>query len=205
MPEHITEWLGAYLDGELRGARLRHVETHLSDCETCQMELDELCGLSVLLRETSPLADFLPRERFIANLTLNLPRQNGATQTPRAAEFGWWMIPVGIILAWIFMQLSAYISTALLAAVNLGLFGEGFSWLWGESTRQSLWFAWLTRLVGEPAGSLTLLNTLDLFLRDLVSHYFWQAVLGLGYLVWLIRSWQKKASNSESLSRVQNV
>jgi hypothetical protein len=205
MSEHITEWLGAYLDAELRGARLLQVENHLSECVACQAELDELRGLSALLRETPPTADFLPRERFIANLTLNLPRQTGTTQTPKATELGWWMIPVGIILAWIFMQLSAYISAALLTAVNLGLLGEGLSWLWGGAVRQSIWFAWLVNLIGEPAGSLALFNTIDLFLRDLFSHYSWQAMLGIVYLGWLARVWQKQTGSFSNFREVMNV
>jgi hypothetical protein len=205
MSEHITEWLGAYLDTELRGARLRQVENHLSECAACQKELDDLRGLSALLRETPLPDDFLPRERFVANLTLSLPRQTRTTQTPKATELGWWMIPVGIILAWIFMQLSAYISTVLLVAVNLGLLGEGLSWLWGGAVRQSIWFAWLVNLIGEPSGNLALFNTIDLFLRDLFSHYFWQAMLGILYLAWLVRAWQKQTANSGSLSQTSNV
>jgi hypothetical protein len=201
MPEHITEWLGAYLDEELRGARLQQVENHLSECATCQMEFDELRGLSGLLREALPPADFLPRERFIANLTLSLPRQNGTTQTPRAAELGWWMIPIGIIVAWIFMQLSATISTVLLAAVSLGLLDEGLSWLWGGAARQTIWFMQLVDIFLGSALNLTLVNDIALFLHNLVFHYFWQAILGLAYLAWLVHAWQKQATNSGNLSR----
>ena len=201
MSDHITQWLGAYLDGELRGSRIRQVESHLSDCQKCQLELDELRGLSALLHETPPPDGFLPRERFVANLTLNLPRQNGTAKTPGPIELGWWLVPIVLIVIWIFVQLSAYISAALLTAFNLGLLGNGLSWLWGDSARQSLWFAWLINLVGEPAGSLALLNTIDLFLRDFFGHYFWQAVLGLVYLAWLMRAWQKQTTNSGNFSR----
>ena len=31
MPEHVTDWLGAYMDGELRGLMLHKVEEHLSE------------------------------------------------------------------------------------------------------------------------------------------------------------------------------
>lgn len=205
MSEHITAWLGAYLDDELRGATLRQVENHLSECAACQMELDDLRGLSSLLRETPAPVNFLPRERFVANLTLNLPRQTGTTQTPGLVELGWWLLPLAIFLAWVFMQLTATISAALLTAVNLGLLGEGLSWLWGGAARQSLWFGWLVRLIGEPAGSLALFNTIDMFLRDLFSHYFWQAILGIIYLAWLARSWQKQIVNSGSFSQPKTV
>jgi len=53
MNEHVTEWIGAYHDGELRGARLLQVESHLLDCAACQAELDALSALSTLLQEDS--------------------------------------------------------------------------------------------------------------------------------------------------------
>ena len=50
MIEHVNEWLGAYLDGELRGLRLRQVESHLAECSVCHSELESLRNLSALLR-----------------------------------------------------------------------------------------------------------------------------------------------------------
>jgi anti-sigma factor RsiW len=50
MSNHVTEWLNAYLDGELHGSRLYHVEEHLAACEFCQAELESLDHLSALLQ-----------------------------------------------------------------------------------------------------------------------------------------------------------
>lgn len=73
MSEHVTEWLGTYLDGELRGSRLRHVEEHLARCQACQAELRALQSLSMRLREV-PVPRFTPSERFTAQVSLRLPR-----------------------------------------------------------------------------------------------------------------------------------
>ena len=54
MSEHVTEWLNAYLDGELHGARLRQVENHLAECAECRAELDECAELSALLQRNRP-------------------------------------------------------------------------------------------------------------------------------------------------------
>ena len=51
MSNHITEWLSAYFDGELKGRQLQQVEEHLAECEACQAELESLHGLSVMLHE----------------------------------------------------------------------------------------------------------------------------------------------------------
>ena len=60
MNEHVTPWLGAYHDGELRGRRLQQVETHLAHCAACRAELEELRALSALLQE-SPVPETFTR------------------------------------------------------------------------------------------------------------------------------------------------
>ena len=52
MSNHVTEWLNAYLDAELHGSQLQHVEAHLAECQACQSELESLERLSGLLQES---------------------------------------------------------------------------------------------------------------------------------------------------------
>ena len=92
MPDHVSEWLGAYHDGELGGARLRQTEQHLAACATCQAELDEMRGLSTLLQDTAAKGDFLPTEHFVANLALRMPRRSEQSQSLNALTIGWWLI-----------------------------------------------------------------------------------------------------------------
>ena len=77
MPKHITEWLNAYLDGELHGNRLQHVEAHLAECRACQSELKALERLSGLLHEI-PAPEFTSPERFAAQVNLRLPHQQNS-------------------------------------------------------------------------------------------------------------------------------
>lgn len=78
MVEHVSQWLGAYLDDELRGLERERVKTHLAECDTCQAELKSLQNLSILLRETPLRVDFTPAERFTAQVALRLPRRRPA-------------------------------------------------------------------------------------------------------------------------------
>jgi len=64
MSNHVTEWLNAYLDGELKGKQHHQVEEHLVECDTCQAELESLQSLSALLQEV-PEAEFTSNEHFI--------------------------------------------------------------------------------------------------------------------------------------------
>jgi hypothetical protein len=202
MPEHVTDLLGAYLDKELRGTSLHRVQNHIEQCEQCRAKLDEMQELSALLRE-SPAQDFLPTERFIANLTLKLPRQTTPRQTRKTADLGWWLIPIGVIGAWLFVQLTLTLTSWVMIATDLGLLGDSLAWFnIGNATRQATWFNLLVNLVGSPAENLSFLNRVDLFLQDFSKHYIWQTALGLLYLTWLARWWlaHKKQDHNFSLS-----
>jgi hypothetical protein len=204
MSDHVTQWLGAYLDGELRGALLRQVSNHLENCDHCQAELDEMRGLSALLHEATPVGEFLPAERFVANLNLNLPRQTEATQTRKVVEIGWWLIPAGVIVTWVFVQVTFQLSALLMTVSNVGLFGDSLAWLSLSGTRQTAWFGLLLNTFGNSAETLALINSIDLFIQDLTRHFFWQAALGLVYLAWLVRWWlgqQNQTTTAGNFSR----
>lgn len=193
MTKHMTEWLGAYLDRELSGPQRHQVESHLADCEICQARLDELQTLSTLLHDTVPAREFIPTERFIANLTLNLPRQTTETRPRKALEIGWWLIPVGVLGAWAFLQVTFSLSSLVQAVSDAGLLGSNFVWLQGNPS-QTEWFATLMQFFGGQLGftgqtALTYLNNADLFIQNLTGHLIWQALLATLYLGWLASWW----------------
>jgi predicted anti-sigma-YlaC factor YlaD len=193
MSEHIIQWLGAYHDGELSGLRLRQVEQHLAECAECRAELDGLQGLAELLQGTAPAGDFLPTERFVANLTLNLPRQPEPPQPHRILEIGWWLIPVGLLGAWVFVQVTFALSTLALAAADTGLLGSNLAWLPGNAPQME-WFTTVMNLFGNQIGltgqfALAELNEANLFVAQLLGRLLPQAVLAVLYLGWLGAWW----------------
>jgi anti-sigma factor RsiW len=139
MANHVTEWLGAYHDGELHGARLRHVEGHLAECATCQAELDEIRNLSALIQDTSSSGDFLPSERFVANLALSLPRQSEQLQPCNAQNWLVRLIPVGLLGIWLFIDITLSLSSLVTLAADGGLLGSNLAWLQGNPS-QMKWF-----------------------------------------------------------------
>src|SRR5678815_4630404 len=120
MSNHVTEWLNAYLDGELKGNRLQHVQEHLAECTTCQDELDTLQSLSGLL-QTVPAPEFPSPERFVTQVNLLLPQKRITTPGTRLFEVGWWLIPVGLLAVWVFISTAALLGDAMSAAKNFGL------------------------------------------------------------------------------------
>ena len=105
MSDHVLELLGAFMDGELQGGQLRKVEVHLEECQACQEELQSLQDLSAMLH-SAPLPNFPAPERLAAEVALRLPRLPVKPLSHRAREFGWWLAPVSLILAWIFFSRS---------------------------------------------------------------------------------------------------
>lgn len=204
MPEHITQWLDAYHDGELRGARLRQVESHLAECAECQSELEGMQGLSALLHETAPTGDFLSTERFVANLTLNLPRQpERAHPRNRGVEIGWWLVPVGLLGTWVFIQITLALTNVALFVSDAGLLGSNFAWLQGNPPQMG-WFAASMSLFGNQVGAtgqfaLSALHDAHLFVTKVMGSLLPQLLLALLYLGWLSAWWLRyQAQSSQS-------
>lgn len=208
MADHITEWLGAYHDGELQGARLRQVEQHLTECTDCQAALEELRGLSALLQETPVGEGFLPAERFVANLNLNLPRRPQQPPARRWQMIAWWAIPVSLLAAWLFVNTTLWLGALAGWAVNAGLISRDAAWLQG-SMPQMDWYAPAMNLAGSWAGApgqatLMLLHDVQLVLGQLLASLIPQALLAAGYVAWLFAWWLRShpgqvGRNSESI------
>lgn len=193
MVNHVTEWLGAYHDGELHGARLRHVEGHLVECATCQAELDEIRNLSTLLQDTSSIGDFPHSERFVANLAISLPRQSEQPQTPNVLKIAWWLIPVGLLGIWLFIDITLSLSSVVTLAVDAALLSGNLVWLQGNPL-QMQWFATAMNLFGNQLGApgreiLSVLNDANLFTTQLARILIPQAIVAVSYLGWLLFWW----------------
>lgn len=206
MVKHITAWLSAYLDGELPDEQLRQVEKHLAWCDECQAELEQTRNLSALLHETVPTDEFLPTERFVSNLTLNLPRQPEHSQPRRVLEIGWWLIPVAALGVWLFFEITFSLSSVILTASETGLLGNGLSWLQGNPP-QTRWFSLAMDLFGGQLGLtgkfiLSALNDLSLFIHDMTRGFIWQALLAILYLGWLASWWWRQSNQAISANPV---
>ena len=206
MVKHITPWLNAYLDDELPDAQLRQVEKHLTECDECQAELEQTQKLSALLHETAPTDEFLPTERFVANLTLNLPRRPEHSRPRKALEIGWWLIPIGALGVWLFLQITFSLSSVVLTISETGLLDNGLSWLQGNMP-QARWFSLTMDLFGGQIGItgsfiLSALNDLSLFIQDLTSRFIWQSLFATLYLGWLASWWLRQSNRSISENTV---
>ncbi len=121
MSEHVTAWITAYHDGELSGARLRQVVSHLHECAACRAELDSLEGLSALLQESPAMPERTSSERFVAQVRLRLPPHASPSARMQALKAGWLALPLAMLGVWAFLQAVLVVSgLALIALPFLG-------------------------------------------------------------------------------------
>jgi predicted anti-sigma-YlaC factor YlaD len=190
MSKHVTEWLNAYLDGELRGNRLLRVEIHLVECEACQAELESLDRISNLLHEASAPAFILP-ERLAARVRLRLPARQGSLHSRRILEVGWWMIPVGLLGLWIFSNTSFFMGDILSTAANLGLLAGASGWLEIGSSSQAYWTASLGQIGVLSGNGFNWAASTEAFARSSLSQFMVQISIALLYLSWLAIWWAR--------------
>ncbi len=194
MIEHATQWLGAYLDGELKGVRLHQVETHLAQCAACRMELEQLRKMSALLHTPDPSGRFQPTGRFVNGLMLRLPRRPERIFRRPAAGFVHWLVPAGILGTWFLFQFALGLGGLISAAGDAGLLGSVTAWL-PSIPQQTTWFGATLNVFGSQLGgsgkaTLDLLNQADLFLTNVIVLLAIQFGLAMVYWTWLALFWR---------------
>lgn len=188
MPNHITEWLNAYLDGELHGNRLHHVEKHLTECASCRSELESLQSLSRLLHKV-PAPDFTSPERFTAQVNLLLPQKPVAAPRNRLFEIGWWMIPVGLLAVWVFINTATIVSNIVSTANNLGMVDSANTLLISGATDPTNWTSTLSQLGFLKNNSLQWIDMTENYTKSVLPQFVWQVSIALLYLTWIAIWW----------------
>lgn len=191
MSNHVSEWLNAYHDGELRGNRLRSVEAHLAECELCQAELDSLADLSDLLQEVRA-PEMVSAERFAAQVNLRLPRSRSVPPGTRLTEVGWWMIPVGLLASWVFISTALILSDVLSMAGNLGLLSGLSEWL-ASGPENNVYLSTTIGQAGLLSGNgLNWAESLETITRVSVPQIILQVSIALLYLSWIAIWWARR-------------
>jgi hypothetical protein len=188
MSKHVSEWLSAYHDGELRGSQLHQVEMHVAECELCQAELESLDTLSSLLHEV-PTPEFTSPERFAAQVNLRLPHKQAVAPQKRLFEIGWWMIPVGILCAWVFVGTASVVSDVLSVVSNLGLLSGMSDWL-ASGPANDIYLSTTIGQMGLLSGSgLNWAEATETFTRVSLPQIGLQISIALLYLSWMAVWW----------------
>jgi len=193
MSNHVTEWLNAYLDGELKGNRLQHVQEHLAECTTCQDELDSLQSLSGLLQAV-PAPEFPSPERFATQVNLLLPQKRTSTPGTQLFEIGWWMIPVGLLAAWVFISTAALLGEAVSTAKNFGILDSTTASFISAQSDTAEVMSTLGQFGMLQGNSLQWAETTENFTRGLFPQIVLQVAVVLLYLAWFAVWWTRHTS-----------
>ena len=188
MPNHVTEWLNAYLDGELHGGRLQVVEAHLAECEACQAELRSLQDLSGLLQKV-PVPEFTSPERFATQVNLLLPHRPVTTSRSKLFEIGWWMIPVGLLAVWAFISSATIVSNIVSMANNFGVVDAANTLLVSGVSDPANWTSTLSRFGFLEGNSLQWIELTENYSKNVIPQFVWQVSLALLYLTWIAIWW----------------
>ena len=190
MSNHVTEWLNAYLDGELKGNRLQQVEKHLAECQTCQAELESLQSLSALLQEV-PAPEFTVNERFVSQVNLRLPHGSVGASRSKFLEVGWWMIPVGLLAVWVFISTAILLSDVVTTARNFGLLDNTTASLISASSDTADVTSTLGQFGMLRGNSLQWAETTENYTRSVLPQIFLQVSVALLYLTWFAIWWAR--------------
>lgn len=191
MSNHMTEWLDAYLDGELKGGRLHQMKAHLAECRECQAELQSLQSLSSLLHG-APTPEFISTERFVAQVSLRLPRELPKASKHKIQEVGWWMIPVSLLVLWIFINTSMLVSDLVATAKGFGLLGGAPAWAVATGpSNGAVWSGTLGELGLLSGDSLQWAEFTEAFTRNILPQIVLQASIALLYLSWIAVWWAR--------------
>jgi hypothetical protein len=191
MSEHVSEWLNAHLDGELKGRKLQRVQEHLAECDACRAELESLQGLSALLQE-APAAELASHERFVSQVNLRLPERRTTQSGGRLIEAGWWMIPVGLLVAWIFLSTTFLVSDVVTAANTFGLLDTSGTLPLSDPSEGAVWAARLGQFGLLEGESLRLAETAESFTRNVLPQFIWQVSIAFLYLAWIAIWWARQ-------------
>lgn len=191
MHNNVTEWLNAYLDGELHGHRLHQVKEHLAECDACQAELRSLQDLSGLLHEI-PAPEFTLPERFAAQVNLLLPQRPVTAPRSKLLEAGWWMIPVGLLVAWAFVSTASIVSNMISAADSFGLVDGANTLLVSGASDTFNWTSTLGQFGFLEGNSLQWFKMTENYSRNVIPQFVWQVSIALVYLTWIAIWWARQ-------------
>ena len=194
MPEHMNEWLDAYMDGELHGRQLLQVEEHIRLCRACRAELEQMQALSALLHQAPVPAELLSPDRLAELVNARIPSQSAPTAPRSFRELLWWAIPLLLVSAWVFLQATYVLSNWIWLGGQLGLFGAGFSTLFSGPVGPNWLPAALERLNIFPS-EISLAGSIG---ASLWAQFSRQSMVFILFLSWLIL-WQVRHKRQTTL------
>ena len=108
-----------------------------------------------------------------------------------ALEIGWWLVPVGLVVAWIFLSTTLLVSNMVIRADEFGLLDSASARLVSSAPNEAYWSGALGQFGILTGDNLQWAEMLESFTRISASQIFWQIAIALLYLSWLAIWWAR--------------
>ncbi|MBG7609310.1 MAG: zf-HC2 domain-containing protein [Anaerolineae bacterium] len=170
MNEHISDWLGAYHDGELNDRKLQIVETHLETCAQCLAQVEALQDLSVLIQASPTANNLLPPDIFTSQVGLRMSRMPEASYWAKFFRTSWKALPFGILTAWVVLQAIYVVSGVVMLTLRI--------------------------IPGMQQYGLNLLQSTSILAWSFLLNLGLTLLMGLSYWSWLASWWIRVANGN---------
>jgi hypothetical protein len=104
-------------------------------------------------------------------------------------EAGWWMIPIGLLTAWIFFSTAVLVSDMISTADNFGLLDSTSTLLVSDPSGNADWTSTLGRIGVLEGDSLQWVESTESYTRNVLPQFVWQVAIAMLYLTWIAIWW----------------
>ena len=102
------------------------------------------------------------------------------------------MIPVSLLVIWVFINTSVMVNDVILTAKGFGLLTNAPAWLVPGSSSGAIWSGTLGQLGILGGGGLEWAERTEAFTRNTLHPVIWQVSIALLYLGWIVIWWARQ-------------
>jgi hypothetical protein len=102
------------------------------------------------------------------------------------------MIPVGLLMAWIFVGTAILVSDVFSAAGSFGLLDDTITALVAGSSDHAVWTSTLAQVGLLEGDSLGWAEATESFTRNVLPQFIWQVSIAVLYLTWIAIWWARQ-------------
>ena len=99
------------------------------------------------------------------------------------------MVPVSLLMVWIFISTTIFVNEMVSTANNFGLLGSAATLLSSNPSGSASWTAALGQFGLLNGSSLQWAEMTESFSRNVIPLFIWQVAIALLYLTWIAIWW----------------
>jgi hypothetical protein len=113
-------------------------------------------------------------------------------------EAGWWLIPVGLLTAWVVFSTALLVSDMVSAANIFGLLDGGTTVFVSNPSNNAAWTSAMERFGLLKGDSLQWVGRTESYTRNVLPQYIWQVSIAMLYLTWIAIWWARHTRQGQA-------